>query len=366
MEKSNVNTYLVTFRPLGEFAFGTERNFKFEGLQVEGQISYFVNSLPIPEQTTILGALRYTILEKEGKLKSDFAYNEEEKGEIQKKIGSESFDFAKDSQDFGAIKSISPVFLVNQEKKFYVRNPLNNKIKKGQGIEVIRTGNSEENGQKEEALQTSYNRFCFPRENEYNAKARLAEGYINLEDGKIETDIFQSAVMTGNRKNNGNIDQKEGFFKREVHYLKKGFSFAVIVEAEENSLPSKTWVRMGQRGAAFLLQTESILKNDLEEQVKTRFQTDNSGETWYYVLSDMVMPKDNTYSGFCIIYKKSIRNLQTDYDKKRRGIQRSTVQYNLIQAGSVFYNTLPPIQVNQNQKNIGYNYIVEIKPKKEG
>lgn len=70
-----MTTYLVTFIPLEPYAFGLERNFSFiDGTTQKEYHPYFVKTSPIPEQTALLGTLRYLLLEENKLLKRDFDY----------------------------------------------------------------------------------------------------------------------------------------------------------------------------------------------------------------------------------------------------------------------------------------------------
>lgn len=364
----NDANFLVTFKPLDEFAFGMERNFKYEGLTVEGQVSYFVRSSYMPEQTTILGSLRYAVLANKKLIRSDFQYRDD-KEKVTELIGGESFDFNKDNQKFGVIESISPVFLINQgkgQKEYIIRNPLNNKAQ-GHGLLPMKLGS--------EKITTSYGAIRLPDKGQYDAKSGLSENFINLETGEILEDIFQSHIITGNRKNGYQGNRKEGFFKREVYYVKNGqdtdYRFAVIVRSKKDALPCSCYLRMGQKGAAFLMEAEeigsskdSVSKLFLERTADKLKNLISGGEEagntkcFYYAISDLILQEESRYKTFCIVNKKSLRNLSTDL--KNGKLRRFDKQYNLIEAGSVFYENRPVLSGNKNHESFGYNYVIEV------
>lgn len=348
---SEVKKYLVTFRPLGPFAFGTEQNFKFEGVGAKGKVSYYVRTSPIPEQTTLLGSLRYAVLAGENCINSSFAYTPEEKARIQELVGQASFDFNQTDQSFGRIKSLSPLFLINDQNEYIVKNPVNNTS--NQGVKAIELG---------EEILTSQGLLSLPQAGQYDGKAGMASGYINLQTGQVYSDLFQSFTMVGNRKNDGLGDKEEGFFKQEVHCIKEGFKFAVMVEAED--FPAEVTVRMGQEGSPFVVEAKEIDENDLEKKVKSQFEKIASSSPWYYALSDLIVSQVEN-KGFCMINKKSIRNITTDYSKagRKQALSRSMVQQNMVAAGSVYYDHKNVSQINfanQNHKQIGYNYLIKI------
>lgn len=357
--------YRVDMRPLEPYTFGTEQGSKFKGEMKTGKESYIIASGVIPEQTTILGALRYIVLKHKGLLKHDFCYSEEEKKRMKELIGESSFSFQfpkETKQSFGAIKKLSPLFLINRsfgsKPEIYIKNPFHNKSSVGY----------EPMNLTEEVFETSYGRICLPcvRKGseispEYDAKNGHGEGYIRLSDKSMAPeDLFSRYLQTGNRTDYDGQDNKEGFFKRETVSLKDDFEFSVYAAAEEGSFPVETIAFMGRKRSAFRFKFTQVDEQacDIEAKVKKAF----SGEAgcWYYALSDLYLEEVPDYKYFAIVEEKSIRNLETRinetrYVKKRR---KSNTQFHLIESGSVFYGHMDLNLENKNIKNIGYNAVV--------
>jgi CRISPR type III-B/RAMP module-associated protein Cmr3 len=107
---SEIKTYRFILTPLDKIFFGGEKSpFKEE---------YFQYSRQLPQQTTILGFLRYEIL------KRTSALNDPLKEKWSSLIGDNSFNST--SQNFGSIKKISPVSVYSTIQKsdlFLFRNP---------------------------------------------------------------------------------------------------------------------------------------------------------------------------------------------------------------------------------------------------
>lgn len=343
--------YLVKFRPLEPYSFGTDQSFKYQGVANMAKETYFVRSKKMPEQTTILGALRYLLLQHKGLLKADFYYTTEEKYQMNELIGPQSFSFeCKEKQNFGVLHSISPVFLVDSNNHPYVKNPFHNKSDKS-GYQPIKMGEKE--------YHTSAGILKLPATGEYNAKEGYAGGYYGLKSHDVidEGEIFTSHILTGNRKNNQNENGEDGYFKREVYALKDEYQFAVYVEADD--MPEKGIVYMGQKKSAFAVTTSETEDNELDVQVQEAFK---EGPEWMYALSDVVITEELSYDSFCIVEQKKIQNLETVYNEKNhtKRLRKSQKQYNLIQSGSVFFERCPVCTDNENHKQIGYNYIVKI------
>ncbi|MDE7313792.1 MAG: hypothetical protein K2N87_19575 [Eubacterium sp.] len=346
---------LVKIIPLEPYAFGTDQKFCYPGEKSTGKESYFVRSRTIPEQTTILGMLRFLVLKQRGLLHSDFQYTEDEKQDIARCIGPESFQFGKEKQDFGCIHGISPVFLMDREGHYLVKNPFHNTEKK-KGYQPMMMSDKK--------VETSFGEIRLPKKGEYDAKTGHATGYYHLSNGSIHQDLFTSVLVPGNRKNN-KISDDDSFFKKEFFVLKKGYCFAVFVDADD--LFQTDTVSMGMGGNTFLVTSEKDRQDDLDKCVKKAFagaeHTGTEKEAWFYALSDLVVQHQiQDVKTFCIVEQKQMRNLTTDYSAQSwlRKLALRGYQRNIIQSGSVFFESCSLHLGNENDKQIGYNRIVEI------
>ncbi len=340
--------YLVKITPLEPYSFGNDQNFVYPGEKSTGKESYFVKSKEEPEQTSVLGLLRYLILQNTGCLRTDFSYSEEERQKMKECIGERSFSYLEtEPQDFGLIKEVSPIFLLNEKEEILVKNPFHNTAE-GSGYNPMPM---------ECDIETSHGVMALPEKDKYKAKKGHAKGYINLTTKEIREDLFETMVVSGNRKNEKTDSDDGSFFKRELKILKKGYSFAVYANADK--LPSKTVGYMGKKKSAFLIETRSVENVDLEQRVKECF---SSGDTWFYALSDVVLQGAQEYTNFCIVEEKYQRNLETVHDANNRlkRLKKSEVRHHLIQSGSVFYGKLDVITEHKNATQIGYNRIVQL------
>ena len=110
-------TYLVELTPVGNYFFGSERTFNSTDKATnESRITnYLVRSRMYPQQTSLLGLIRYVLLLKNGKLNGTI----EEKAKL---IGQKSFQGmeAASNVKWGIINTISPLFLKNGDKKYTI------------------------------------------------------------------------------------------------------------------------------------------------------------------------------------------------------------------------------------------------------
>lgn len=365
-----MKTYLVRMTPLEPFTFSGEKGFAFNAAGSNGRsvgnTSYYQTSRDMPEQTTVIGMLRYIILKNKGVLKDFGEYTEDERKSMKDLIGQDSFSFERETFDMGGIKSVSPIFITDGEKEpdqisYFIRNPL--------CLLKDKNGNLELMQMEEKDSVTSNGVIQLPKKEYYNTKTELLYGFLSIgskKNKKLEyfESLFDTKQITGNRKNGE--EQEEGFFKREVKMFKPihqsngiadKLSFAVFVECEEGLLPKKIVAKMGLKKSAFLVETLPVENNDLKERIQ---QALGNGNTWYYALSDL-MPAEKEKT-FAIISKKQVRNLKTNMDKDsfQKAVTRSGHQYNLIAAGSVFYKEKPILQDNENLENAGYNCLIKI------
>ena len=349
--------YLVKFRPLEPYTFGTDQTFEYPEQGREGKTgkeSYFVLSGTVPAQTTILGALRYLVLKRKGFLRSDFHYPNLE--EVRAAIGPESFRFdAESPQNFGAIRRVSPLFLLRSERDgehTLIRNPFHNRAEKSGYVPMRLTS---------KAVWTSHGEIFLPDAGEYDAKQGYAGGYIDLDHKTVYPSdrLFRFAMSSGNQKSSGGDER--AYYRRQTVRLDSDCAFAAYVEADADALPPESVAYMGQKRAAFRVTAEPSDAQPIETQVREAF-ADASETPWFYALSPLRVPADAARRAFRIVKEISQRNLATDYSAPTpiHKLKRSSVRYNLIQAGSVFYGEPPALSGDENCRNIGYNSVVQL------
>lgn len=376
-----IKNYRVDIKPLEPYTLGTEQGSKFKNTKSYGKESYIIASQTIPDQTTILGTLRYIALVKAGMLKTDFKYTQDEQEKMARLIGTESFSFDKTKQTFGVIDSVSCLFLRDDEGSVWIRNPLCNREKKtgfnsyvmsqpivtSRGMIALPVGKYDANKKK--------------MIGGYDAKKGSGGGFIRLKDKKIiqEYELFEKTLIVGNRtmqqktEDADNVNNKkniDGFFKREVVAFTdkcKDYAFSLYVRAEEETFPKKTIAFMGRKKSTFSFEFIECEDDDLVTQVKNSFQ--NIDTECFLALSDCfgIETNNEQNSAFYIAALKKIRNIEmVSYDMNEKYINRCKKvekQYNLFQAGSTFMME-PKFslskELNEKLKKYGYNCIVEL------
>ena len=118
-----MSKYLLKIKPLDSFFFGQEDKYRkrIDSTKKGGLATvadYFQRSAYFPQQTTVLGMLRYYLLLMNNQIPI------KNKDLAKELIGERSFDSNQNGQEFGKIENISPVFIVDEiQEKFLFPSP---------------------------------------------------------------------------------------------------------------------------------------------------------------------------------------------------------------------------------------------------
>ena len=337
-----MKSYLVKLVPTEPYFFGNEKSFKFDGQENSGQMSnqYFIRSERTPLQTTLLGVMRYVFLPH----KKDWdSYSENELKDNGDAVGTRSFDIEQTTaQNFGLIKSISPVFIMKGSKKLVVtpfdhKNGESNYTPFG-GYKPITTDCGER-------LYT----------NDFISKDGIADSYMNIANGEIVpvNEIFATQIRVGQNKN----QKEKAFFKKEYCLLNEGFSFAFYITLDNSANVPDKMVNV------FLGQGKSLFTAEFLPEVNT--VSDNIskllGKGVVYCFGD-TLADSNIYSSskFAVVKTRDYRAYLTG---KKGNVVKGSKLYKLIKAGSVFiaddYSALENSIENLNCRQAGFNIIVK-------
>lgn len=396
--------YLVKLKPLEPYFLGGERTFDFGETKQQVRSKYFIKSEELPSQTTLLGVMRYYLLENAELLSNE--YESDEKSEIEKLIGPDSFDInIEEEQSFGVINKISPLFLLNDQKQVLVPTPFNHCVKDEEGVYKPFKKYMEFEKKIEE---NTGKKILF---SDFDAKEGITNSFLELSSHNIpnkgkkrktpkkdlttlkiikkepakpdEPSIFKKITKVGIRKNNDDQNKKEeGFFKKEYIILNEDYIFSFFVDLNKDDLAlENTIVYLGQNKSAFKLsitksnangENESILRIKSQSLLEDK-NSNNKGYSIYYALSDTLMTSENyeKLCAFSIIKTKFFRGLKTILFKNednKMDIKKNKHLFNLVSAGSVFYVHAEKEKefktclekLSSNCKKIGLNQIIKI------
>ncbi|MDX2246833.1 MAG: type III-B CRISPR module-associated Cmr3 family protein [Bacteroidia bacterium] len=351
-------TYLVKLRPLSSYYFGGELGFGGGDSR-----NYLVRSRKWPQQTGLLGMVRYLLLQEKGWLA--------EKGkpvdpEGKKIIGDSSFALGDEKagwggkMDFGEIESLSPVFLMKGDEKYY-RAPRNHgyDTKPFTDATVWYGGTP---GEFQPAIELKG----------FEAKKGLekADFVTTLAFDKLFTDkaVFQAVEQTGIEKGEGGETKDQALYKQTFYRLAKDWSFGFYLTVKDDAeIPASARVPFG--GEKRLFAWEAGLREPQPPWLR-----EPQPPIGLFLLSDaLVSPEILDHCDFAVTETEDFRFLETvaaetvEYSQITRGDKkapRKSEKYNLLKAGSVLYpkdkTKVETMLHSERLRQIGYNHFTYI------
>lgn len=375
-------TYLIKLTPLDKFFFGQKNTFG------DNNVNYFVHSSHFPQQTTLLGLLRYRLLQVAG---DDVFKNNQIACPVlaENEIGKQSFSpFELQEQSFGKIESLSPVFIMDKTfGKHFV--PVGKRYQKKDGKSI-------------ELLSLSHKEGCPPLLEGYSSKEALESCWISSDGQTLfsEEDFFVADERIGIRKDYKGGTQDDAFFRQTFYKFSKdnarNFCFATLLKTNDKiNIPmnEKSIVYLGGERQPFVME---VAEETLDFSVKPSDLTQDKQHYTVVLLSDALISSDQvseatfgitTVKDFaCLLTgigtkkyynvgeKRHSKPIQTsesaDESKSDKSDVALSFQQELYAAGSVFYfkdheKAKAFCQALKDKKNfhkIGYNHAMIIKP----
>jgi len=320
--------YLIRLKPLEAYLFGGDITFGkllTENEKKEGsdEGTYLVHSRLFPQQSALLGMIRKEFMIQYGlltrKKRGEWV---DKKEKAIKLVGDQKFDiFATNPQDFGTIKSLSPIFVIKNKKRY---------------IKQVDIDSYEYH----DGLLKGYN----PKENIY-------DNFVSLDSNeKLKTkDIFLPITQIGNKKGG----DKNSLYKKTSYKLQDGFEFGFYLECDDQL--KESIVKLGADDSKFKLTVEEVKEETLSREKKN----------YITLLSDAyIKDLDEKDCDFAITSEISFRSLKNkkhvNKKKYNNPFEKSKKTY-LYEKGSVFLNPKDSLIKKLNTKNlqkIGYNIYI--------
>ena len=242
-----MSTYLIKLTPLDKFFFGQKKTFG------DDNANYFVYSSHFPQQTALLGLLRYQLLQIAGE--DVFKDNKiQDTNKAAKLIGEQSFSpFVKDKLQFGIIQSLSPVFIIDKKK--------NDEGKEEYFLPVGKRFQKKKEKAPYSLLHLSCQAGCPPIFGEYKPKKGLASCWLSSNGTTLlnEEDFFTKDERIGIRKDYEGATNDDAFFRQRYYRFK---NFKKVVEDEEGNECKQPPVREHDFCFAVLLETHRDIKHE--------------------------------------------------------------------------------------------------------
>ena len=354
--------------PQGKYFFGGEMTFELakklkdkkkneeEDDENKQFISYIIHSLEMPQQTSLLGMLRFLLLSHDPEafdIEGNHIRSMEAANEL---IGKKSFDVianGRGGNDFGKIVGIGPCCLYDKTSgKYYFKAFPKDYL----NVDFAETDKVTMNGHELEIPKIEKKNEKDGKYSKYSPKEPLSKEYVS-DDGKpyVPTDpedkepIFKEDIRIGIQKNYEGKTEDKALYKQINYRLKKGFCFAFEAEVNGIDLSSTEYsgeiVKLGADASTFLFEAKKLDSN--LPYLKSDYLEDGY-ETKLVLLSDAYLEKPMEREGvlFAITNTKPFRFLRSensenaeDYNVNNKGFEkmRSPKRYDLYEAGSVFY-----------------------------
>lgn len=361
-----MNKYLIKLIPIGSFFFGGERSFPIGKKDKNELSSYIVESNLFPQQTSLLGMLRFWLLKNSDAfcLATGKIVNE---GCAQQIIGGKGFYINNNTQQestFGKIKKIDYCFLQKNNQNYFP-TPLDY----GLSIDFKSARTVLYNGIEKKLPEIKYMNI---ESNYYSAKDGLIQKYISTA-GEVDKDsIFIKDQRIGINRDITTGKTADGDLYKQICYRLNGFNFAFTATIDKDTkLPDNGQiVELGGDSSKFILEYKKIEEEKGSElpAYPSELVADSS-YTKIVLLSDSRISnsiiENNTV--FSISEHVPFQFLsfetkeQTEYTRKVNDMKKS-VRYSLFKKGSVFYfnsteklNKFKKALDNKTFQQIGYN-----------
>ncbi len=363
-------TYLIRLTPHDKFFFGTGKEFG------PNNQHYFIKSGYFPQQTTLLGMLRYQLLCQAGK--NIFNKNKiQDKKEAATLIGLKSF-IQGEYNTFGAIQSLSPLFLMQNKTRLF---PLSKEYQR------------DKENYKMCEISKDFNLL-----KDYEAKKGLPELWTD-EQGKkyLLEDLFTEVEQVGIRKNyDGKTDDKAFYMQTYRRFKTADTAFAFYVRSTKEIRPSNL-VFMGRERQSFTMEVEKVdhsfqVNKKLYQASKNAHKVILLSDAYFNEISDYNQPESAECNDFFIaqhFYKfaitetikfrclqanlctktyYNIRKKEDDEKKYNETNRHKSKQIELYKRGSIFYfsneedmRSFTEKLENSEFHTIGYNHFITIK-----
>ena len=339
--------YKITLKPFDWFFFGGEQTFDNGSSQ-----SFIARSNRFPQQTALLGMVRYQLLKQAGLLSMPGKrMTEEEKDKSEKLIGGSSFVLDSQSElHYGVIIGLSPVY-IQRGGKVLLPMPYtfgtnltflsdNGKMCVGDNtVEVI-------------PMLTVNSNFDY-----YKNPERLidAEGnYVSIEK------LYKSIMQIGITKAQDGDDNEKGFFKQEtLRFADDDTSFVFYLDLADGVSLSNNNVFIGAQRSCFKMEVDTC-----KEDIFVPAHPDHS----ILICSPTFVNDIDALNDCCLFHWRHsmpFRNIiKSDTGRLKSGAvayRRHTAVSTFLQPGAVLFfknekkELLKALLDNSNLQTIGYN-----------
>ena len=363
--------FKVTLEPKDWFFFGGGSTFD-NGTK----ISYIAHSTLVPQQTALLGMVRYQLLKQNNLL---FGHGGKvDDGRVIELIGEKSFNMRDDNQKtYGDILGLSPVFLEeykDDDEKCAVRklfplaltNSYNLSFKKE--VKVFMTDRIKE------LLIDDNESFVYKKYDNYMK-------YGDKDGNSLLTDtIFETRMQVGITKNTDfkpeEGEKEQNFFKHEMVRFRKNkkenttFRYAFYVKLSSQELKTD-FVFLGAERSCFSMKVSEVGNGTDLMQIYLHDHPSGNDKDKLEILSPTYIEDMEMLEDLCNFHWSnavSFRNITFNKEGKGKlnsgnvSYNRGENYFNMLSAGSVIFfdegnrKKIEALLNNEHLQSIGYNY----------
>lgn len=214
--------YLVTLTPMGKFFFGGDMTFSVNDKETD-YTSYIIRSNKFPQQTSLLGMLRFLVLRNDQIAFSSSTQSVSDRTKAIELIGAKSFEVSGKAGDFGVIKNITPCFIQVEKDGKWIDLSLMPKDT-NLNIDFSASTTTILNGREVDIPQMDY------KPKEIFAICYTSEG---IDEPILESEIFKEDISNGiNRDIHTGKIVDNALFKQISYRLNEEYRFAFYAEVD--------------------------------------------------------------------------------------------------------------------------------------
>ena len=323
-------SYLITLTPMGKFFFGGDMTFSTNGKETD-YTSYIIRSSNFPQQTSLLGMLRFLVLRNDKSVFDCSSQSITDRDNAKDLIGANSFELSGIESDFGVIKNISPCFI--QAKKDGDKwttlslEPKASKIK----IDFSNFSKAMLNGVEIDIPQSDYDP---KKENEYDTCYLFEDGKKQIK----ESDIFIQDISNGiNRDIHTGKTDDNALFKQISYRMGEGFRYAFYAEVDLERFKDYDgqMVSVGADNSQFIIgisecdkQKKEIQEGKVVTLLSPAYLTEEDIKTVRFAITETIPFR-------CM--KTQTVSVESYNKRYKKGVMGYSEKLSLYASGSVFY-----------------------------
>ncbi|MBK9257712.1 MAG: hypothetical protein IPM42_19820 [Saprospiraceae bacterium] len=307
--------YKIKIKPLEYYFFGGEKH------NEEFEANYFVESLDYPQQTTLLGMIRYFLLQ-ENNMLGGKSLSKEIQDDAKILIGEQSFKYGAEFK-FGKITNLSPLYFSKENDEDYFFAPLDVQFKMDDDF-ILSKNN------------VAYNAKDFSKE--------IKQSLYSTKSKPIAiSEIIKDIKQVGNKKGEKGVTEDKAFYKQNMKKLEEDWSFCVDAEIDVELEQKEYFIPFGGEKCFFKL----TLKQG--EAVHPSYPSAHQRkQPSILCISDCFIDGNKVkHLPFAVTDFVSFRNFRSKLNtsnhyafKKEQDIETSMVRssrYQLLKRGSILY-----------------------------